>query len=295
MGPRHFDVFSPTLSEGLIRGGVSRDVKGWSTSPEVRLPINLKLGRQRVKLGYEIRRPDGTTILAPAIPGLGFHGSLHPTGLIKISDNFGFDKRFDLSSPELLARAKPALEAFVEDLIASMEVGLEIDEDVIALLNPELMGRRLFRRTRHGLDIDPFAAIRARGVEFPFLLVEHEAIPEFLRSYATVPTALVAPESHRFLFAADPSNAVSFEFDFEHPMEFVRRFPFGDQIVETLEESIDYLGALPPTAGIEPLGFLRTQFENLDQEQLTADIMDVLGGTGPPALRRFTLKGFQPL
>ena len=134
-------------------------VRDGNTSPEVKIPINLKLGSQRVRLGSEIHRPDGTTIYALGTPGLGFHGSIHPTGLIKISGNLGF----------------------------------------------------------------------------------------------------------------------------------------GDQIVEILEASFEYLSELPEESGIEPLGYVQSQFESLDQEQLLVDIGDLVGGMNPPVLRRFTLEGFEPL
>lgn len=226
-------------------------------------------------------------------PDLGFHGSLHPSGLIKVSDRFGFDKRIDLRSPELLHEARYAAEAFVEGILTSAEDDPEIDEDVIALGNPNFVARRLFRRNRFGIDIDPFAALRPPGLDFPFTFVDQEAIAEYVQTNATVPTVLVAPESHRVVFTTPGFDAVSFEFNIENPMEFVRSFPFGDQIMETFQASIEYLQDLPEKAGVEPLAYIQTQFDSLDQNKLMADITGLIGGMNPPALRRFTAQGFQ--
>jgi len=248
-----------------------------------------------VKLGSEIHLTDGTTVFALGTPGLGFHGSIHPSGLIKVSDNLGFDKRFDLSSPGLLNQARYATEAFVETLLSSMETEPEIDEDVIALVNPHVVERKLFRRTRHRIDLDPFAALRPPGLEFPFVIVEQEAVMTYLQTHDAAPMVMIAPESHRAVFATPGFDSVSFQFNFEDPMEFVRDLPFGDQIMETFQASIEYLRELPREAGIEPLGFIQAQFESLDEDELLADISDVLGGANPPALRRFTTEGFQPI
>ena len=280
--------------EKPYQGGLHR-ISGDGTSTEIKRPINLKLGSQRVKLGYEIRLHDGTTILALGAPGLGFHGSIHPSGLIKVSDRFGFDKRLDLRSPELLHEAQYATEAFVEAILASAEAEPEIDEDVIALGNLNFVERRLFRRNRFGIDIDPFAALRPPGLDFPFVFVDQEAIPEYIQTNATGPTVLVGPESHRVVFTTPGFDVFSFEFNFENPTEFVRGFPFGDQIMDTFQASFEYLQDLPEKAGVEPLAYIQTQFDSLDQDKLMADMTVLIGGMKPPALRRFTTEGFQQM
>ena len=248
-----------------------------------------------MKLGYEVRRPDGTTILAPAIPGLGLHGSLHPSGLIKISDNLGFDRRLDLRSEELLTSAKPALEAFVEELLASFERGPDIDEDVIALSRPGLAERRLFRTTRFGIDIDPFAALNPPGMEFPFVYVDQEAIPQYLKTAVPAPGIMFAPRSRRVILVTAQPEPLSIAFDLGNPLDFVRRFPFADQIADVIEETLDHFRTLEGAAGIDPFGYLRTQFEKLDQDVLASDFTKAFVGSGLPVFRRFTSEGFRTI
>ncbi len=147
-------------------------------------PFNIKLGTQRVRVGKIIRRPDGTIILVPRIPHSGLHASLHPT-LLKVSDNLGFDQRFDLLP--LVDEREFAMHAveFYEILLAGLEVSPEFDEDLMGFPDPEARFARLARRSKHGIDVDILGGLRSGGLGFPMCMVEEEAAPAYLETTAT--------------------------------------------------------------------------------------------------------------
>jgi len=269
---------------------------GWEDlSPEIKVPINLRFGHQRIKIGYEIRRPDGTTILTAPIPGWGMHLSFHPSGVIKVSDRFGFERRIDLLSPELLEAAQDALLDFVEDVLDSAEEEPEFDEDLMAFGNFNSFRGRLMRRTAYGLDINPFGAMKAAGFGFPFVLVDPDAVTEYIDTFGSGPTVLIAPKSERVVFAADTSKAMSFEFNFKDPIRFLRRLPIGNEIVRAFTETVGYIENASETLEIDPSEYLATQLRGLDTERFAKDAIAALGTPTEPFIKRFTREGFEPL
>ena len=264
-------------------------------SPEVKVPINLRLGTQRVKVGYEIRRPDGTTILSAPIPGWGLHLSFHPSGIIKISDRFGFERRIDLLSPEILEGAEDALLGFVDDLLDSVEQEPEFDEDLIAFGNFEAFQGRLMRRTAHGVDINPFGAMKSAGFGFPFTFVDADAVWDYIDAFGSSPTILMAPKSDRLVIAQDASNSVSFEFNFKDPLQCLQRLPVGNEIVRVLTETVGYIQNAKETVDVDPGEYLATQIQGLDTEKFAKDAMAALGLPRQPFVKRFTRDGFEPM
>jgi len=263
--------------------------------PETKVPINFRFGHQRIKIGYEIRRPDGTRIFTAPIPGWGFHLSFHPSGVIKVSDRFGFERRIDLQSPELLEGAEDALMEFVDDLLDSAEEEPEFDEDLMAFGNFGAFQGRLMRRTQYGLDINPFGAMKAAGLGFPFVFVDADAVTEFLDTSTSCPTILIAPKSERIVIAEGASNAMSFEFDFKNPMDFVRRIPIGNEIVQAFTETVGYIQKAGETIDIDLGEYLAKQMSGLDTERFAKDAMAALGAPTQPFVKRFTREGFEPL
>ena len=261
----------------------------------MKVPINLRFGRQRIKIGYEIRRPDGTTILTAPIPGWGLHLSFHPSGVIKVSDRFGFERRIDLLSPELLEGAEDALMEFVDDLLDSVEEEPEFDEDLMAFGNFGAFQGRLMRRTMHGLDLNPFGAMKAAGFGFPFVFVDADAVTEYVDAVGTSPTVLIAPKSERVVIVEDASKAMSFEFDFKDPLRFLRRLPIGNEIVQAFTETIGYIQTARETIGIDSADYLAKQMSGLDTEKLAIDALAALGAPTEPFVKRFTRDGFEPL
>lgn len=269
---------------------------GWEElSPEVKVPINLRFGRQRIKIGYEIRRPDGTTILTAPIPRWGLHLSFHPSGVIKVSDRFGFERRIDVLSPEFLEGTEDALSEFVEDFLDSTEDGPEFDEDLIAFGNFGAFQGRVMRRTAYGLDFNPFGATKAAGFGFPFVFVDADAVSEYIDTVGSSPTVLIAPESERMVIAQDASKTMSFEFDFKHPTRFLQRLPLGNEIAQAFTETLGYIENTSETLEIDPSEYLATQLRGLDTERFGRDALAALGAPTQPFIKRFTREGFEPL
>lgn len=268
-------------------------------SREVRTPINLRLGTQRIQIGYEIRRLEGTTIYAAPIPGWGLHISFHPSGVIKVSDGFGFERRIDFNSPEIQEGVEEAVESFLDDFLDSVEQDPEFDEDVVALGNFGSFERRLMRRTPYGLDINPLGALGATGPMLPFVFIDEEAVPTFLESRGTTPTLLVAPKSQRVFFS-DSLHSLSLKLDLRDPIGIVRRLPLGEEFVRAFEDTLSYVRTAPENIGMDPSGYLAAQVAKLDTERLTREIMKAVGAPpGPvmtrPLATRFTTDGFEPI
>lgn len=268
-------------------------------SREIKTPINLRLGTQRIQIGYEIRRLEGTTIFAVPIPGWGLHVSFHPSGIINVSDHLGFERRIDLNSPEILESAEEMVEYFLEDIIDSMEEDPEFDEDVVAFGNFGGFESRLMRRTPYGLDINPLGAMRTTGPMLPFVFIDQEAVTAFLESRDATPTLLVAPKSERVFFT-DSERSISLKFDLKDPMGIVGRLPLGLELVQAFHDTLSYIKTAPENIGMDPSGYLAAQMAKLDAERLTKEIMKALGApigsmVTRPFATRFTTDGYEPI
>lgn len=256
-------------------------------------PFNIKLGSQRIRVGKVIRRPDGTVILVPRIPSTGFHASIHPT-LVKVSDNLGFDRRFNLlplvDERELASHAAE----FCETLVAGLEVSPEFDEDLFGLLDPEARFARLARRSRHGIDLDILGALRSPGSGFPFFTVEEEAAAAYVETWGERTPFLIGMESGRAYLMPRPNAVAAWEVDWGDVSSILGRMPFVQDIVGAFASVADYLENLEAADGASPWELIEAGFRELDEDRLMADFADALAGFQPPVVRRFTTNGFVP-
>jgi len=258
-------------------------------------PINLRLGSQRVTLGYTIDMPDGTTILAADVPRLGFHASFHPSGIINVKDNQGFNRRIDFRPQALGRNSVKELIAWADELLESMDSDPEFDEDLLALPNPNAIQPSLLRRSRWGMDIDVFGALRPQRVEFPFFLVEQDAVPKYLATLGEHASILLAPRSKRIALALEPSRIFSFTLDVQKPLDFIRGIPIGEEIVETITASIGYLTTLRDEDESSPASCLEQKFQSLDKNLLVEEALNLVGFRNPPVFLRYTRDGFEPV
>ncbi len=257
-------------------------------------PLNIKLGTQRVRVGKIIRRPDGTIILVPRIPHTGLHASLHPT-LVKVSDNLGFDQRFDLLP--LVDEREFAMHAveFYETLLAGLEVSPEFDEDLMGFSDPEARFARLARRSRHGIDLDILGALRSQGGGLPFFQVDEEAAPAYVENYGDRTGFLIGMESGRAYLMPQPSTVIAWEVDWSDVSSILGQMPFAEDIVGAFTSITDYLGNLEEAQGTSPWELIEEGFMELDEERLMADFEAVLSELQPPAMKKFTREGFVPV
>ena len=258
-----------------------------------RFPVNIKLGSQRAKVGYIDHMPDGSYILIPRIPETGFHVSLHPN-MIHISDNQGLDLGFDFLSLENERELVLEFAGYIEELVDSIEVNPEFDEDLMAFPDPEARFARLCRRSKYGIDVDVLGALRSQGLGLPMFVVEEEAAPAYLESYGDRAGFLFGVESHRAYMVPQPSSVVGFDLDLEDMGSIADQIPFGQRVIDTFSLIGQHMHTLE-AGDFSPFALLEEEFRSLDTGRLERDLEPILAGFQPPYMKRFTKDGFVPV
>ncbi len=134
--------------------------------------------------------------------------------MVHVSDNQGLGLGFDFLSLENERELVLEFVGYIEEeLLDGMEVNPEFDEDLMAFPDPEVRFARLWRRSKHGIDVDILGGLRSGGPGFPMCMVEEEAAPAYLETYGDRAGFLFGVESHRAYLVPQPSSVMSLEFD----------------------------------------------------------------------------------
>lgn len=259
----------------------------------IRRPINLVLGSQKVQIAYHIKSPTGVEIIAADAPALGLHLSVFPNGFVHISDEQGFDERIDFGAIGADRDFENEVLEWAEDILDSADSNPSFDEDLLAMPSPTSIDRSLIRKSPESIDVDPLGILRDSAPQFPFFLVDSEAISQYLTEFGPEARPMFAPKSNRVVFPVDSDVVLSFEFDPRNVWEFVRQFPLGARLVDVLKASLVHLTGTDDPLRAELPPYLQQRFQSLDAERLRAEIQAVLG-TAVPTVRRYTKRGFEP-
>ncbi len=139
--------------------------------------------------------------------------------------------------------------------------------------------------------------MKAAGFGFPFVFVDADAVTEYIDTFRSgvEPHGPHRPEVRAGSHCGGCVEGNELRIRLQRPDAVAASRPDGNEITQTLTETLGYIENASETLEIDPSEYIATQLRGLDTELFVRDALAALGAPTQPFIKRFTRQGFEPL